>query len=95
LEKKWPYKLTSQLFDAPTDNKGNKRDSNVPPFSLPVFLEYLVRFIVADDQVSPDNLAFFHTQKSSVYLCCRVPRVSTAVYGSSWESRRLWDPSPR
>ena len=57
---KWPYKLSTES-DAPTENARNQRGQEVPSFSPAAFLEHLVRFIVADDQVSPDDLVFFHT----------------------------------
>lgn len=57
---KWPYKLTSQLNNVSSKkNAGNARDQALPGFSPEAFIEYLVRFIVADDQVSPNNLVFF------------------------------------
>ena len=63
-ENKWTYKLSthqSQTGDASTHSARNNRDHELPSFSPAVFLELLVRFVVADDQVSPDNLPFFHT----------------------------------
>jgi hypothetical protein len=69
----WPYLLSTQTRDASTQNDRNQRDPDVPSFSPAVFLEHLVRFIVADDQVSPNGLVFFHTHKSSVDPCCRMP----------------------
>ena len=36
------------------------RNQDVLPFSPAVFLEHLVCFVVTDDQVSFDSLAFFH-----------------------------------
>ena len=61
VQHKWAYKLSTQSHDASTQNARNQRGREVPSFSPPVFLEHLVRFIVADDQVSPDDLVFFHT----------------------------------
>ena len=43
-----------------TRDAGMTTNREVPPFSHGVFADHLVRFIVADDQVSRDNLAFFH-----------------------------------
>jgi hypothetical protein len=66
LLNKWTYKLSTQTRDASTQsgdasthNAHNKRDRQLPSFSPASFLEHLVRFIVADDQVSPDDV-FFH-----------------------------------
>ena len=60
---KWSYKLTSQLADALTDNAHKERDQNIPSFSPAMFVKYLIRFVVVDDQVSPNDLAFLHALK--------------------------------
>ena len=52
------------MGDASTDNLRNKRGRDIPSFSPLVFLDHLVRFIVADDQVSSDDLAFVLTLTS-------------------------------
>jgi hypothetical protein len=57
LGHQWKYKLSTQSSNAAS---GNVRDRSLPQFSPVAFLEHLVRFIVADDQVSPNNLVFFH-----------------------------------
>lgn len=62
LQHNWQYKLTSQLSDA-SNNARNQRDQKIPSFSPVSFLEHLVRFIVADDQVSSDDLVSSHTLK--------------------------------
>jgi len=52
----WPYSLSTHMNDAHSHkNAGNVRvcDRAVPQFSAVAFLESLVSFIVADDQVSP------------------------------------------
>ena len=64
LQHKWGYKLSTESHSASTQNACNQGDRNVPSFSLVAFLEHLVHFVVADDQVSPDNLIFFHTLTS-------------------------------
>lgn len=96
---KWPYQLSSQTqtADASTAHSTrSQRDPRLPQFSQTVFQELLVRFIVADDQVSPDDLAFFsHSHKSSVDSRCGMPRVSTIMYGPLPDSRRRRHPSPR
>jgi len=63
LQNRWSYKLTSQLANAFTDNARNERDRNIPSFSPAMFVKYLIRFVVADDQVSLDDLAFLHAPK--------------------------------
>ena len=59
IERNWPYKLSTEVKNVSKKDAGNVRDHGLPRFSSEAFLEYLVRFIVADDQVSPINLAFF------------------------------------
>jgi hypothetical protein len=58
IENKWSCRLSK---DAPSKNITKIRDESVPQFSPEVFLEYLVRFIVADDQVSSNKLCIFLT----------------------------------
>lgn len=61
MQYKWGYKLSTESRDASTQNARNKRSREVPSFSTEAFLEHLVRFVVADDQVSPDDFAFFYS----------------------------------
>jgi hypothetical protein len=61
VQHKWAYKLSTESRDASTQNPRNQRGQEVPSFSPAAFLEHLVRFVVADDQVSPDDLVFFHS----------------------------------
>jgi len=57
----WKYKLSTQLNDAASHkNAGDVHNQALPQFSPSVFLECLIRFIAADDQVSLNNLVFFH-----------------------------------
>ncbi|KAH9037628.1 hypothetical protein EDB85DRAFT_2142326 [Lactarius pseudohatsudake] len=51
VENKWPYPLLTQLNVVSAHQDRTLRDPNLPPFSLSSFLEHLVRFIVADDQL--------------------------------------------
>jgi hypothetical protein len=61
VEYGWKYPLTTSIDTAGTASRKNSgRDRALPQFSPEVFLERLVCFIVADDQVSPNNLVFFH-----------------------------------
>jgi hypothetical protein len=94
VQHKWGYRLSNDTSEASKLDARNKRSLDIPSYSPAVFREYLVRFIVADDQVGPDNLAFFHAYISSVDSCCRMPRVSTVVYDPSRKSRRRRHPSP-
>jgi hypothetical protein len=64
LQHKWTYKLSTQLREPSTHNARNTHDRELPSFSPEAFREHLVRFVVADDQVSPGGLAFFHTLTS-------------------------------
>jgi hypothetical protein len=51
LEKNWPYPLsTDERVAKPT--AGELRRRTLPRFTAESFIDYLVRFIVADDQVS-------------------------------------------
>jgi hypothetical protein len=43
------------------DDAHTIRDEMLPKFSPAAFMEHLVHFIVADDQVSSNNLGFFYT----------------------------------
>lgn len=72
VKHKWAFKLTTQI-GATTHDARKTRNSELPPFSPAAFLEHLVRFVVADDQVSPEDLWLFHTHKSSVDSCRRMP----------------------
>ena len=49
---------------------GEQRKAAIPQFSPETFLRYLVRFIVADDQVSPHFL-YIHTP----FIFCKAIRV--------------------
>lgn len=57
----WDYYKRSTEVNNPSSHAGNVRDRAIPHFSSPAFIERLVCFIVADDQVSPNNLVFFLT----------------------------------
>ena len=59
LKNKWAFPLSTQS-GLTTHDACNTSNRDVPPFSSEVFLDHLVRFIVADDQVSRDDLAFIH-----------------------------------
>jgi len=50
-EKNWPYRLSTEMPGAKT-TVGELRKRALPRFTLETFVDYLVRFIVADDQVS-------------------------------------------
>lgn len=69
IQHKWAYKLSTESRNVSTQNTRNQRDREVPLFSPVVFLEHLARFVVADDQVSPDDLVFFHTLTNLQLIC--------------------------
>jgi len=56
----WEYKTLAMSKDATAHGAHNAITQSVPPFSEEAFLEYLVRFVVADDQVWFTNLGFLH-----------------------------------
>ena len=61
VEYKWNYKLTTQSDDASAHKDARKlRNQGIPSFSPRTFLDHLVRFIVADDQVGLNDHVFFH-----------------------------------
>ena len=53
LKNNWPYKLSTDIKKSSSrKNTSNKHDQSLPRFSQEVFLDQLISFIVADDQVS-------------------------------------------
>ncbi len=88
MDNKWDYKLSTHSDDTAHNNTRNVTNPQVLPFSPQTFLEYLVRFVVADDQVCLNDFMFFYTHTSLVASCHRLPRVSTAMYGPPQVSRR-------
>ncbi len=61
VQHKWAYKLLTKSCNVSTQIACNQCGQEVPLFSPVVFLEHLTHFVVANDQVSPDGLMFFHT----------------------------------
>ncbi len=59
MDNKWDFKLSTQVNVPSNHSALNATTRSVPPFSTNTFLEYLVRFIVADDQVCLVILDFF------------------------------------
>lgn len=57
-ENNWPYRLSTEKPGKAT--VGELRKRALPQFTLDSFIEYLVRFIVADDQVSKLPLSLAH-----------------------------------
>jgi hypothetical protein len=68
---KWDFQLSTQVNVASNHSAHNATTRSVPPFSAATFLDHLVRFIVADDQVWFTNLGFVHVLTHlQVYSCC-------------------------
>jgi hypothetical protein len=61
----------TETAEATTHNARDARTQEVPLFSLATFLESLVHFIVADDQVCPINFVSFHTLTCPLVNSCR------------------------
>jgi hypothetical protein len=59
VEKGWSYRLSTQTDGTSAhSNARNARNPDLPSFSPAAFLEQLVRFTVADDQVGHHYLVF-------------------------------------
>lgn len=58
MENNWSYKTSAALKTESSTHKNPRsvRNGSIPLFSPAAFLDQLVRFIVADDQVSRGNL---------------------------------------
>src|SRR5713226_4160059 len=69
VQHKWAYKLSTKSCNVSTQIARNQHGWEVPLFSPVVFLEHLAHFVVADDQVSPDGLMFFHTLTNLQSIC--------------------------
>jgi hypothetical protein len=59
LEKNWPYPLSTDNPDNKT-TVGELRKRVLPRFTLETFIEYLICFIIANDQVSNLFLSLTH-----------------------------------
>lgn len=74
LKKKWKHlRLSTDVKNTSSRKASNGRDRSLPQFSSTAFLDYLVSWIVADDQVSPNRPRFFpalmHLQSIRVVEC--------------------------
>jgi hypothetical protein len=62
IDNGWSYKLSTHSDDVAHNNACNDVTNRlVLPFSPKTFLEYLVHFIVADNQVRLNDFMFFYT----------------------------------
>jgi len=64
LETNWPYHLSTESPKSRI-TIGELRKRTLPQFSLQSFIDYLVCFIIANDQVSNLFLFLFHVLTSS------------------------------
>jgi hypothetical protein len=69
LEHQWPYKSSTKSHNLTTLNTCSIRNEGIPSFSSVMFLEYLVRFVVVDNQVSLDDLALFQMLTGLQSIC--------------------------
>ena len=51
LENGWPYRLSNDVRPTKSDTAEACKQA-LPPFLQASFLKYIIRFVVADDQVS-------------------------------------------
>ena len=76
VENNWNYRFSTDVKSGKT-NTIETRKQSLPPFTQTSFIDYIIRFVVADDQVSN---AFSVTNLCPhpylVNSCCRVSRVS-------------------
>jgi len=73
-EKGWDYPLSTEKPGNKT-TAGELRKRAVPHYTIESFIEYLVRFIVADDQVSKFFTSLTHALTPHIFLadsCCRM-----------------------
>jgi hypothetical protein len=87
-ENNWDYQLSTQVNTASDHSGLNATTRSVPPFSAEVFLDHLVRFIVADDQVWFRNHGFLtlsHHFKSIRVVECHEFRQLCLVLRESLE----------
>jgi hypothetical protein len=93
VDHKWNYKLTTHSDDASAHKSRKVRDQELPPFSPGVFLEHLVRFVVADDQVRLNDLVFFHhltdVHLFSLFVSSNAPSFDSCVWFSASPSSML------
>ena len=71
----WNYKLSTEVDSTSVHvNKRKLCNEEIPPFTLETFLEHLVHFIIADDQVGLNFLVFFQAcwSHTSFQLICIV-----------------------
>ena len=62
IDNGWSYKLSTHSDDVAHNNTRNDVTNwLVLPFSPKVFLDNLVRFVIADDQVRLNDFMFFYT----------------------------------
>jgi hypothetical protein len=76
VENNWNYRLSSDLKSGKS-NTVEARKHSLPPFTQASFIDYIIRFVVADDQVSNAfSVANLCPHLYLVNSCRRVSRVS-------------------
>ena len=79
----WKVNLSAlSEHNSSTQNPRNIHNPAIPPFSASAFLEHLVNFIVADDQVSQNSLEiiiFTLTPFDSLYVSSNVSNSDNSV----------------
>lgn len=76
VENNWNYCLSNEVKSGKS-NTVEARKHSLPPFTQASLIDYIIRFVVADDQVS--NTFSVTNLCSHLYLvnsCCRVSRIS-------------------
>jgi hypothetical protein len=71
VENNWNYRLSTDVKSGKSNSETRKH--SLPPFTQASFIDYIIRFVVADDQVS--NAFLFTNLSPNLYLvnsCCRV-----------------------
>jgi len=90
----WNYKSLMQVNDASAHTGvSDISRQDIPPFSQKAFVEFLVCFIVVDDQAHLTNFFFSHTHKLTVNSGCQVPRISMLMHGPPGNPYRHQHPS--
>jgi len=73
VENNWDYRHSSQLMSSKLDTVEARKHS-LPLFTQASFIEYIIRFVITDDQVSNRfSVTNLCPDLYLVDLCCRMP----------------------
>lgn len=76
VENSWNYRFSSDVKSGKT-NTVEARKHSLPPFTQKSFIDYIIRFVVADDQVSNTfSVTNLCPHLYQVDSRCRVSRIS-------------------